>query len=94
MFSWSVGTALPSDRSSHCAVGLGNGSIIVTGGYGALNNVQRFDINTGTFISTLFNRMEQQCMNKFIDICELCAWIEIGLIIKLTNSMVKCLSFK
>jgi len=45
--SWSVGTALPSDRSSHCAVGLGNGSIIVTGGYGALNNVQRFDLNTG-----------------------------------------------
>jgi hypothetical protein len=30
-FSWSVGPSLTSTRASHCAVGLGNGSIIVTG---------------------------------------------------------------
>merc|ERR1711881_471778 len=33
---WQVGPSLTSTRASHCAVALGNGSIIVTGGYGAL----------------------------------------------------------
>lgn len=44
--SWSVGPSLTSTRASHCAVGLGNGSIILTGGYGALGSVQRLDIST------------------------------------------------
>jgi hypothetical protein len=31
IISWSVGPSLTSTRASHCAVGLGNGSIILTG---------------------------------------------------------------
>jgi hypothetical protein len=31
VISWSVGPSLTSTRASHCAVGLGNGSIILTG---------------------------------------------------------------
>ena len=34
-------------RYSHCAVALGNGSIIVTGGYGGLNLAERFDVESG-----------------------------------------------
>lgn len=47
--SWAVGPNLSSSRASHCAVGLGNGSIIVTGGYGALRAVQRLDISSRTW---------------------------------------------
>ena len=43
------GPAMSSSRYSHCAVGLGNGSIIVTGGYGGLNLAERLDIATGTW---------------------------------------------
>ena len=38
---------MPSRRSSHCAVGLGNGSVVVTGGYGGLRAVHRLDIQSG-----------------------------------------------
>ena len=36
-------------RASHCAVGDGEGHIVVTGGYGALELVQRLDLATGTW---------------------------------------------
>ncbi|XP_040567145.2 LOW QUALITY PROTEIN: uncharacterized protein [Lepeophtheirus salmonis] len=38
------GFHMTSPRHSHCAVGLGNGSIFVTGGYGGLSLAERFDI--------------------------------------------------
>jgi len=44
---WIEGPQMSSSRYSHCAVGLGNGSIIVTGGYGGLDQVERLDIDTG-----------------------------------------------
>ena len=44
---WSEGPRMSSSRYSHCAVGLGNGSIIVTGGYGGLDVTERLDIDTG-----------------------------------------------
>jgi len=44
---WIEGPRMSSSRYSHCAVGLGNGSIIVTGGYGGLDQVERLDIDTG-----------------------------------------------
>jgi hypothetical protein len=37
----------PLFRYSHCAVGLGNGSVIVTGGYGGLDVAERLDIESG-----------------------------------------------
>ncbi len=45
--NWLEGPPMSSSRYSHCAVGLGNGSIIVTGGYGGLNVVERLDIESG-----------------------------------------------
>ena len=36
-----------ASRYSHCAVALGNGSLIVTGGYGGLSLAERLDIGTG-----------------------------------------------
>ena len=30
---WKVGPSMPSSRASHCAIGAGDGSIIVTGGF-------------------------------------------------------------
>merc|ERR1711899_699492 len=42
---WKEGPNMPSSRASHCAIGAGDGSIIVTGGYGALGDVQRLDLN-------------------------------------------------
>ena len=44
---WTVGVSLTSTRASHCAVGDGDGHIVVTGGYGALELVQRLDLATG-----------------------------------------------
>jgi len=44
---WKEGPNMPSSRASHCAIGAGDGSIIVTGGYGALGDVQRLDLNSG-----------------------------------------------
>eukprot|EP00095_Tigriopus_kingsejongensis_P007693 snap_masked-scaffold142_size315517-processed-gene-0.4 protein:Tk07693 transcript:snap_masked-scaffold142_size315517-processed-gene-0.4-mRNA-1 annotation:"hypothetical protein" len=44
---WVEGSPMTSSRYSHCAVGLGNGSVIVTGGYGGLKLAERFDISTG-----------------------------------------------
>eukprot|EP00096_Caligus_rogercresseyi_P014027 TRINITY_DN6579_c0_g1_i1.p1 TRINITY_DN6579_c0_g1~~TRINITY_DN6579_c0_g1_i1.p1 ORF type:complete len:1345 (+),score=240.29 TRINITY_DN6579_c0_g1_i1:73-4107(+) len=38
------GIQMTSPRHSHCAVGLGNGSILVTGGYGGLSLTERYDI--------------------------------------------------
>ncbi|TRY67807.1 hypothetical protein TCAL_02278 [Tigriopus californicus] len=46
---WVEGPSMTSSRYSHCAVSLGNGSVIVTGGYGGLNLAERFDINTGAW---------------------------------------------
>ena len=48
---WIQGPQMSSSRYSHCAVGLGNGSIIVTGGYGGLDQVERLDIDTGKWWS-------------------------------------------
>ena len=45
--TWHTGTSLTSTRASHCAVGDGEGHIVVTGGYGALEVVQRLDLATG-----------------------------------------------
>ena len=39
---------MSSSRYSHCAVGLGNGSIIVTGGYGGFGSAERLDIAVET----------------------------------------------
>ena len=44
---WIEGPRMSTSRYSHCAVGLGNGSIIVTGGYGGLEVTERLDIDTG-----------------------------------------------
>ena len=44
---WIEGPSMSSSRYSHCAVGLGNGSIIVTGGYGGLGATERLDLDTG-----------------------------------------------
>jgi len=44
---WIEGPPMSSSRYSHCAVGLGNGSIIVTGGYGGLGATERLDLDTG-----------------------------------------------
>ena len=44
---WVEGPQMSSSRYSHCAVGLGNGSVIVTGGYGGLGLTERLDIDTG-----------------------------------------------
>ena len=44
---WEVGVSLTSTRASHCAVGDGQGNIVVTGGYGALELVQSLDLSTG-----------------------------------------------
>ena len=44
---WVEGPRMSSSRYSHCAVGLGNGSIITTGGYGGLDQVERLDVDTG-----------------------------------------------
>ena len=44
---WTVGVSLTSTRASHCAVGDGEGNIIVTGGYGALELVQQLHLSTG-----------------------------------------------
>ena len=44
---WIEGPPMSSSRYSHCAVGLGNGSVIVTGGYGGLNVAERLDVSTG-----------------------------------------------
>ena len=44
---WTVGVSLTTTRASHCAVGDGEGNIIVTGGYGALELVQQLHISTG-----------------------------------------------
>ena len=38
---------MSSRRHGHCAVGLGNGSLVVTGGYGGLEVAERFDLATG-----------------------------------------------
>lgn len=46
---WVIGKSLTSTRASHCAVGDGAGHIIVTGGYGALQSVQRLDIKSGVW---------------------------------------------
>jgi len=46
---WVIGNSLTSTRASHCAVGDGAGHIIVTGGYGALESVQRLDIKSGVW---------------------------------------------
>jgi len=46
---WVIGKSLTSTRASHCAVGDGEGHIIVTGGYGALQSVQRLDIQSGVW---------------------------------------------
>ena len=40
---------MSDSRYSHCAVALGNGSIIVTGGYGGLSKAERLDIDSGTW---------------------------------------------
>ena len=40
---WIEGPRMLSSRSSHCAVGLGNGSIITTGGYGGLEAAERYN---------------------------------------------------
>ena len=45
--SWVEGPRMSSSRYSHCAVGLGNGSVITTGGYGGLASAERLDIATG-----------------------------------------------
>ena len=45
--TWEVGVSLTSTRASHCAVGDGEGHIVVTGGYGALELVQSLDLRTG-----------------------------------------------
>ena len=44
---WVEGPSMSSSRYSHCAVGLGNGSIIVTGGYGGFGLTERLDVATG-----------------------------------------------
>ena len=44
---WRTGPDMPSSRHAHCAVGLGNGSLVVTGGYGGLNQAERLDVDTG-----------------------------------------------
>ena len=48
---WLEGPKMSSSRYSHCAVGLGNGSIIVTGGYGGLNLVERLDVAEGRWVN-------------------------------------------
>ena len=44
---WVEGPSMSSHRHGHCAVGLGNGSLVVTGGYGGLEVAERFDLATG-----------------------------------------------
>lgn len=44
---WQMGPPMLSTRHGHCAVGLGNGSVVVTGGYGGLDSVERLDIDSG-----------------------------------------------
>ena len=51
--TWEVGPSLPSNRASHCAVGDGEGHIIVTGGYGALESVIKLDIQASGSIRKL-----------------------------------------
>ncbi len=41
----------PANRYSHCAVPLGNGSLIVTGGYGGLSQAERLDLDSGRWHS-------------------------------------------
>ena len=51
---------MPSRRSSHCAVGLGNGSVVVTGGYGGLRAVHRLDIHTGIQYTYIKRKAENE----------------------------------
>jgi len=44
---WVEGPAMSSSRYSHCAVPLGNGSLVVTGGYGGLEVAERLDVADG-----------------------------------------------
>ena len=46
---WVEGPSMTSARHAHCAVGLGNGSLVVTGGYGGLEVAERFDLATGVW---------------------------------------------
>ena len=54
--TWEVGPSLPSNRASHCAVGDGEGHIIVTGGYGALESVIKLDIQASGSIRKLYDK--------------------------------------
>ncbi len=48
---WLEAPVMSSSRYSHCAVPLGNGSLIITGGYGGLSAAERLDVATGQWAS-------------------------------------------